>query len=119
MKNTTNALSEIYWLEKSILAGRVSKKKLEKEFERIEAKYGKDAFNPCKVIEQPKPWNKETLETLHELFQFGCQSKECLRYAAEVAAVVYGRTRKKIVVTAAAVVGGSTVAITVGRHFIK
>ena len=118
-KNSTNAIAEICSLERNIQAGSISRKKLEKELARIESKYGEDVFYPCKVIEVSQPWSKESLEGLHDLFQFGCQSKDCLRYMVEVADAVYGARRKKI---AAAVVGGAAVASAaaiVGRHFIK
>lgn len=82
-------------LENRILHGQISAKQVDREIADIEAEYGKDAFNPCRVTPKDKPWTKETLKELDELFQFGAQSQECLRYMAKVSDEVYRAKRLK------------------------
>ena len=48
-------------LENRILHGQINAQQVEHEIAGIEAKYGKDAFNPCKVTPKEKPWTEKTL----------------------------------------------------------
>lgn len=92
-------------LEKRILNGTITAHQVEREIEKIEKKYGADAFYPCKATPKEKPWSIETLQELDELFQFGAQSKECLRYMALVSDEVYHAKRlKKIILMSILVV---------------
>lgn len=70
-------------LENRILHGQINAKQVDREIADIEAKYGKDAFNPCRVTPKDKPWTEATLKELDDLFQFGAQSKECLALYGE------------------------------------
>ena len=106
-------------LERRILHGQINSKQVDREIEDIEAQYGKDAFNPCKVTPKEKPWTKATLQELHELFQFGAQSKECLRYMAKVSDEVYRAKRlKKMILMGILAVLVCVLLVMVIRHIL-
>ena len=106
-------------LENRILHGQINAQQVEHEIAGIEAKYGKDAFNPCKVTPKEKPWTEKTLKELDELFQSGAQSKECLRYMAKVSDEVYRSKRlKKTILMGALAVLACILLVTIIWHVI-
>lgn len=106
-------------LESRILHGQINAKQVDREIADIEDKYGKDAFNPCRITPKEKPWTEATLKELDELFQFGAQSKECLRYMAKVSdEVFYAKRLKKMILMGVLAVLACVLLITVIWHII-
>lgn len=66
----------------------------EAELDRIEARYGEDAFLAGSVTRKEPPWTMEDLEGLNMKVTAGAGSRELLHYMAEVSDAVYSQKRR-------------------------
>lgn len=104
MSKFTDELSK---LVSNIMRGKCRKKKVKAELERIEAQYPDERFGFHVPERKQKPWNKEYLKDLEELFYCGASSKEFILYMAEVSDNLFFRKALHIVGWSMAVLGGS------------
>jgi hypothetical protein len=71
-------------LVRRIVKGEVTKAEVQKELDKMEAKYGSECFNSYPVKKKAKPWDKKYLEELEMLSSSGASSKEFYLHMAEV-----------------------------------
>ena len=88
-----NIIDDYKVLYNKIMNNNITLVQLEKEFEKIEASYGSDAFNPCDFQKKEKPWNKSYLEDLKKLYRAGASSKDFFIHLYEVTRYI---RRKKL-----------------------
>lgn len=80
----------------------------EEELDRMEARYGEEAFLSGSVIRKEPPWTMEDLESLDREVTAGAGSREFLHYMAEVSDAVYSKKRRTKML---AIVGGVVAAL--------
>ena len=100
--NHDNGTKEIVELSKNILNGKLNKKDVIKELERISNQYGDDCFNSYDFDPNKKKYNN--LKDLEIISASGASSKKFYLHMADVADKVYSKERnikiaKKIILS--------------------
>lgn len=88
-------IDEIRELIYKISKGKISKKEVEKEMDRLERKYGKDILFDYTPPKKAKPWSEKYLKELDNFSLTGVCSREFISHFAEVSENIYMKKRLK------------------------
>lgn len=77
-----------------VMDGAYTRAEAEAELDRMEAKYGEEAFLPGAAVRKPRPWTRQDLEDLKAAAVAGAGSREFLSYMAEMGEAVHRKERR-------------------------
>ena len=96
-----------------VMDGEYTYAEAEAELDRMEAKYGEEAFLPGAVVRKPRPWTRQDLEDLKGAAVAGAGSREFLSYMAEMGEEVHRKERRNKQLKVAGIIAAIVAAVAI------